>query len=53
MSPGHFADAVFQSDMELRMAVSTMALSFLVDPAALFLILKPNNISEYIQFNIM
>jgi hypothetical protein len=47
MSSGHFAGDAFKSGMELRMAVSSPVLSFLVDPGALFLILKPNNIFEY------
>ena len=47
MSSGHFAGDAFKSGMELGMAVSSMALSFLVDPGALFLILKSNNIFDY------
>jgi hypothetical protein len=47
MLSGHFAGDASKSGMELRMAGSTMALSFLFDPGAQFLILKSNNIFEY------
>ena len=53
MSSGHFAGDAFKSGMELGMAGSALVLSFLFDPGLLFLILKPDTISEYIPFNII
>jgi hypothetical protein len=53
MLPLPDVEDVFKSGMELGMAGSALALSFLVAPGALFLILKSNSIFEYIPFNIM
>jgi hypothetical protein len=47
MFSGHFAGDASKSGMELGMALSTVASSFLFDPGALFLILKTNSIFEY------
>jgi len=49
MSPVYFTGDAFKGSIGLIMTGSTMALSFLIDPRTLFLVLKSTNVFEEAQ----